>query len=243
MFSEENDSVSQMISLPVAAFVSSAYERLLGRSPSVEELRSNTGALRCGLGRISLLENIYKSDEFQTRLQDTLTEGNDEFFVSRMFTMYLSRKPDPQGLQHYLDLLSSGSSREVVRHDIANSIEARNSYSFWYELIRLLNDRRNSLHPFKRWFGKRRRLDRQRNMDFEINQNSIRMSMLEIQSTSLKSFEHKNVSGLENNKKYSAEVAKSSSLFSSGQVGLNRGAGKVLSRLQHASAFLDRTNS
>lgn len=230
MLPEDNDSVSQMLALPVAIFVQAAYKRLLGRSPDPLELKSNIGALRCGLGRVHFLMNIHHSQEFYRRSQQLLNEGGDNEFVAREFAMYLGRTPDPGGLEHYLQLLKTGKSRELVHYDIANSKEAKRSYTFFHELDRLINDYKNSVHPIKRWFGKFRREIRIRNQELEIfsilrNTNSI-----------------KHLNSENNEIDYNSEaiilpnVHKISLSRIEGK-GLNAGARKILARLQHASGI------
>ena len=245
MLSEDNDSVSQMISLPIAAFVRAAYDKLLGRSPDTNELNSNIGALRCGLGRVHFLNNICNSHEFTERYHQMLNEGSNSAFVSRAFGMYLKRKPDPQGLEHYLEFLEKGKSREIVNRDIAKSKEAKQSYTFWYELDRLLSDHRNSEHPIKRWIGKNRRKQRQSNRRFEIIQNVFLLNIGNSSQISLKDkFEQQDISSLDTSSKYLPHVTHSSPLFSMGHGELNGAARKILSRLQHASASsLNRTHS
>lgn len=245
MLSEDNDSVNQMLSLPVAAFVQAAYDKLLGRFPDPHELKSNIGAIRCGLGRVHFLDNIHKSDEFHTRFQKMINEGSDSAFVSRAFAMYLKRKPDPQGLEHYLEFLQKGKSREIVNHDIANSKEAKKSYTFWYELDRLLNDQRNSGHPIKRWIGKNRRQERKINREFEIIQNIMLLNYSNNSQILLNgNFEQQDISKFDANSKYSSHVSHSPSLFAKGQGELSSAARKILSRFQHASAlYSNRTNS
>lgn len=227
---EDNDSVTQILALPVIAFVQVVYKKILDRSPDPQELKSNAGALRCGLGRVHFLANIYKSQEFRCRFQQVIGEGSDNAFVARIFAMYLGRTPDPQGLAHYLMLLQSGQSRELVRRDIAKSKEARRSYTFWYEFERLISDHHNSLHPIKRWFGKSRRDKRQKNRDFEI-------------ITSLPVFGIDNYAprkadiscNIEGNS--SAHYMQQVSLTKVDDKSLNLRSRRILSRLQHASGI------
>ncbi|MET0240243.1 MAG: DUF4214 domain-containing protein [Sphingobium sp.] len=185
MVFEDNESVSQMLALPVAAFVQAAYSKLLGRAPDMHELKANIGALRCGLGRVHFLDNIYESDEFRARIKRVLNEGSDGVFITREFVTYLGRKPDPQGLEHYLGLLESGKGREDVHRDITRSKESKKSYTFWFELDRILNDWRKGIHPIKRWIGKHVREERQINRNFEI---AIMMAYLSRKSDTASSY-------------------------------------------------------
>lgn len=242
MLFEDNDSVSQMLALPVAAFVQAVYGKLLGRLPDTLELKSNIGAIRCGLGRVHFMENVHNSYEFRTRTQKILNDGSDSAFIAREFSMYLGRKPDPQGLEHYLDLLEKGISRKLIHRDISKSKEAKRSYTFWYELDRVLCDYRNSAHPIKRWIGRNRREERKKNQKFEIINNE-RIPFLESHVKSLdESIDHK-----EFNNNYGTFSRRSiqSSLIAVERGNLNGGAKKVLSRLQHASGISssNRNNS
>lgn len=232
MLLEENDSVSQILALPVANFVQASYGKLLGRSPDPVELKSNIGALRCGLGRVRFLENIYRSQEFRTRARQLLYEGSDHIFVAREFAMYLGRSPDPLGLEHYLSLLKKGKSRELVRRDIANSKEAKRSYTFWHELHRLLSDQKNGAHPIKRWIGKSRRESRQRNQEFEILTSVVAASSSHVDRVDQ---DYSRAFGIDG--KSSSHAGHHSPLFSVSHGNLHAGARKILSRLQHASGI------
>ncbi|WP_460989431.1 DUF4214 domain-containing protein [Sphingobium sp. TomTYG45] len=231
MFIEDNDSVSQMLALPLTSFVHNTYRKMLGRSPDALEVKSNVGALRCGLGRIQFLMNICKSQEFRTRNQQLLNQDSDNAFVAREFAMYLGRSPDPQGLEHYLKLLEKGKSRELIHLDISTSKEARQSYTFWNELDRILIDHRNNCHPLKRWIGARRRANRRANRDFELMISSSE-NVFVGKSTY-------NEQGAQHNAdlKLSGFTSHQVSLSKVDRGSLNGDTRKILSRLQHASGI------
>jgi len=233
MLFEDHDSVSRMLALPVAVFVQAAYKKLLDRLPDPLELKSNIGALCCGLGRVQFLTNIRQSQEFQARDHQLLNEAGDNEFVAREFAKYLGRTPDARGLEHYLKMLKAGKSRELVRRDIANSKEAKRSYTFWYELDRLINDHKISIHPIKRWFGKRRREDRRRNQEFEILTTSYNSNISSDIQSNYRDQKNQNYNSAIKITPHTHQIT----LSRIEGRGLNGGARKILSRLQHASGI------
>jgi hypothetical protein len=168
MPSESIGSVINLLELSTSDFVQTAYNILLGRWPQSPELSARVSALRMGAGRSRMLADIAASSEFKARQQALVHEGDDEAFLERVYTAYIGRIPEPDGMEFYLNLLRSGKARERVQRDIATSKEARIAGAFWYEFDRLVASERTNIRGLRYWLGRTRRLERRINREFEV---------------------------------------------------------------------------
>ena len=93
------------------AFISMAYDRMLGRAPGVGEVAKLEKSLRQGpKGR----------DKLVTSLMAT-----DEYFVRRLFLDLLGRTPVRKEMRTRLEFLHGGGSRREVIRNLFNSPEYR----------------------------------------------------------------------------------------------------------------------
>lgn len=161
-------SVINLLELSTSDFVRTTYNILLGRWPEAPELSARASALRMGAGRSRMLADIAASPEFRARQQALLHEGDDAAFLERVYTAYIGRVPEPDGMAFYLNQLRVGKARERVQRDIATSKEARIAGAFWYEFDRLIASERTNIRGFRYWLGRTRRVERRANREFEV---------------------------------------------------------------------------
>lgn len=161
---ESVHSLLDLIALPIPDFVDVSYQILLERRPARAERDERAGAVRAGLGRTRFLADMCMSPEYEQRWDHVLKEGDDVAFVEAMFRRYLNRSADPDGSQHYVNLLGKGKSRSRTARDIASSREAKTERTFWFELNHLVAAERAERHWFRRWFGHGRRSRMLRNV-------------------------------------------------------------------------------
>ena len=93
------------------AFITLAYDRLLGRSPGVGEAAKWEKSLRKG---------PKERDRMITSLM-----GTDEYYVRSLFLDLLGRAPLRKEMRARLEFLSGGGSRREVVRNLLNSPEYR----------------------------------------------------------------------------------------------------------------------
>ncbi len=99
-------------------FMYRLYKRGLDRDPDVVGLNSWVGLLKDGLtGGKTAARGIFFSTEF------TSQNYNNTDYVTRLYQAMLNRAPDTSGLNSWVSLLESGTSRLTVFNGIANSQE------------------------------------------------------------------------------------------------------------------------
>lgn len=149
------NNVIDFLSLSTDDFVQSAYSILLGRAPSAIELQSHAGALRRGIGRSCLLQEITLSAEYSNWHHNMMYGQSDDDFIIWLYQRFMNRAPDPLGLAHYGGRLSRGKGREQIRKDIFSSVEARSISNIFFEIDHLL-ERERMDKPRWRWLRRNR---------------------------------------------------------------------------------------
>ena len=99
-------------------FVTRLYLTTLGRRPDVDGLNHWVGLI--GTKQTTpydVAERIVKSQEFK------LHNYSDEEYVRILYRAFLDREPEEEGLQHWLNRLAAGASREEVLRGFAYSKE------------------------------------------------------------------------------------------------------------------------
>jgi DNA-binding beta-propeller fold protein YncE len=98
------------------------YDGLLGRTPDPIGFENWTAALQSGTSLREITRDFLSSDEFTHDFGSYLQLSAHDF-IEDLYQTGLRREADPQGLQHYEDLLATGTSRQDVALDIELSPE------------------------------------------------------------------------------------------------------------------------
>lgn len=102
--------------------VTQSYRLALQRQPDPGGLVNWVSAIQNGDTRLGVLQKIIGSAEF-AQIHANLT---DQEFVSYCYNSFLTRQPDPGGMQTWLGALQSGESRASVAQAFTNSAEFQN---------------------------------------------------------------------------------------------------------------------
>jgi glycosyltransferase involved in cell wall biosynthesis len=117
-------------------FIEYLYITFLQRPPDEQGMLGKLEALAKGVSRITLLENVLRSQEFQTQFNQERTIAptqtspifshlNDEEFVQYLYTTFLKRPVDLPGLQGNLQKLANGVPRSSILEAFLSSEEFR----------------------------------------------------------------------------------------------------------------------
>ena len=88
-------------------FTQLAYQRVLGRSPSTDELALGVAALGHGSPRADLLLSLLEGAEFNAKIQN-------QALATLMYVGFLRRTPEPAGLAFWIGVLNGGTSPDQV---------------------------------------------------------------------------------------------------------------------------------
>ncbi len=94
---------------------------LLGRPPSLAELRADVEQYRETGSFVGLTEEVLSSPEYQVRRAGSPSDG---VFVRRLYADVLGRRPDPAGAASWLTNLGEGMPRAAVTAEFVQSPEA-----------------------------------------------------------------------------------------------------------------------
>ena len=102
----------------IEAFVARLYKVCLGRAYDQEGLDNWVGALTSGNADVySVVEEFFNSQEFMNR------NLNDTEFVTVAYQTILGREPDKSGLEHWVNNLTWGDTRDDVLYGFLRSQE------------------------------------------------------------------------------------------------------------------------
>jgi hypothetical protein len=102
----------------IEAFVARLYKVCLGRAYDQEGLDNWVGALTYGNADVySVVEEFFNSQEFMNR------NLNDTEFVTVAYQTILGREPDKSGLEHWVNNLTWGDTRDDVLYGFLGSQE------------------------------------------------------------------------------------------------------------------------
>ena len=102
----------------IEAFVARLYKVCLGRAYDQEGLDNWVGALTSGNADVySVVEEFFNSQEFMNR------NLNDTEFVTVAYLTILGREPDKSGLEHWVNNLTWGDTRDDVLYGFLRSQE------------------------------------------------------------------------------------------------------------------------
>ena len=102
----------------IEAFVARLYKVCLGRAYDQEGLDNWVGALTSGNADVySVVEEFFNSQEFMNR------NLNDTEFVTVAYQTILGREPDKSGLEHWVNNLTWGDTRDDVLYGFLGSQE------------------------------------------------------------------------------------------------------------------------
>lgn len=101
------------------------YEATLDRNPDVQGFSNWVNALNGGQSLASITTGFINSTEFQT----VYGALNNTQFVTLLYNNVLDRAPDQQGLNNWVSMLNSGTSRETVVNGFSESVEFKNTSS------------------------------------------------------------------------------------------------------------------
>ena len=108
-----------------ADFVNRAYEMVLGRKPSSDELKTMSTKLVNGEEAVDLVGALFESAEFANRKLSI----DDQ--IKTVYRVLLNREPDEAGLKYYRELMSSGYGVLYPYAIIANSEECRDKMAIY----------------------------------------------------------------------------------------------------------------
>jgi hypothetical protein len=98
------------------------YDAVLGSTPDQLSFENQTADLQNGRSLLDIVHGLLASQVF-TDTFGSYGQLTPLSFLQDLYRTALHRSPDPQGQQHYEDLLANGTSREEVALDIALSPE------------------------------------------------------------------------------------------------------------------------
>jgi len=164
---EDNWTLNKVLLRHGADFIEACFLAILGRRPDPEGLHYYLGRLDAGYSKRSILAQIARSQERTNRETHLLAIPDDAAFLTATYHAILGRSPDPDGFQHYMDILRKSGDRRQIIQDIQTSPEAQGRASelanFYAEINSLVEEERKVQHWFWRWFARGDRLERQLN--------------------------------------------------------------------------------
>ena len=105
-------------SSPSEAFAAHLYANCLGRNASADELRSWAGRIDSGeVTPGQAAKSFCMSQELN------LTDYSDEDYIKIMYRTFMNREYDQAGMDHWLELIGQGTTREELLQRFADSDE------------------------------------------------------------------------------------------------------------------------
>lgn len=107
-----------VVSSPSEAFTAHLYANCLGRNASADELRSWAGRIDSGeVTPGQAAKSFCMSQELN------LTDFSDEDYIKIMYRTFMNREYDQAGMDHWLELIGQGTTREELLQRFADSDE------------------------------------------------------------------------------------------------------------------------